>query len=115
QGHTGCAIVEGEKDADRLTKAGVLATTNPMGGGAWRDEYAQQLKTAGIKVVIVFPDNDSTGEKHEASSRSLRSTRTPRASTTRIRTSSGCTSQPRPIRWNSLQGPSASRSTNLMS
>lgn len=53
-------IVEGEKDADRLEKLGMLATTNPMGAGKWRDEYADML--AGCHCIILA-DNDPVDEK----------------------------------------------------
>lgn len=54
-------IVEGEKDADRLNREGLCATTAPMGAGKWRDSYADDLTWA--KVVII-PDNDSVGREH---------------------------------------------------
>lgn len=54
-------VVEGEKGADRLVKLGLVATTNPVGAGKWRDEYSQML--AGRDVVIL-PDNDAPGRKH---------------------------------------------------
>jgi hypothetical protein len=54
-------VVEGEKDADRLAREGLLATTNPMGAGKWQPEYAEVLKG---RTVYVVPDNDGPGEKH---------------------------------------------------
>ena len=48
-------VVEGEKDVERLTALGAVATTNPQGAGKWRDEYSEFL--AGRHVVII-PDND---------------------------------------------------------
>ncbi len=51
-------LVEGEKDADNLIKAGVCATTSPGGASNWRNEYAEYL--AGKQVVII-PDNDQPG------------------------------------------------------
>lgn len=54
-------LVEGEKDAEKLLALGFTATTNPMGAGAWRPEYTQQL--AGAHVVIL-PDNDQPGRDH---------------------------------------------------
>jgi 5S rRNA maturation endonuclease (ribonuclease M5) len=54
-------VVEGEKDADTLIAAGVIATTNVTGAGSWLPHYADQL--AGCHVVIVS-DNDSTGRDH---------------------------------------------------
>jgi hypothetical protein len=56
-------VVEGEKDADRLAKSGLIATTNPMGAGKWRPEFVEFLR--GRHVVIV-PDNDEAGRQHAA-------------------------------------------------
>jgi putative DNA primase/helicase len=57
-------VAEGEKDADNLNSLGFTATTNPMGAGKWRDaEYSETLRG---KDVIVFGDDDETGEKHTA-------------------------------------------------
>lgn len=53
--------VEGEKDADRLAKLGLVATTSPMGAGKWRPEFGEYL--AG-KHVVILPDNDEAGRKH---------------------------------------------------
>src|SRR5205823_3552397 len=36
-------FAEGEKDADALVRAGVVATTNPAGAGKWRDSYSKAL------------------------------------------------------------------------
>ena len=55
-------LVEGEKDADRLTREGLIATTHPFGAKSWRREYADQLAAAGVKHVIVLPDADAAGE-----------------------------------------------------
>ena len=54
-------LCEGEKDADRLASLGLVATTNPMGAGNWRDDYNGFLE--GHRVVIL-PDNDEPGRKH---------------------------------------------------
>lgn len=51
-------LVEGEKDADNLIKAGVCASTSPGGASNWRDEYAQYLTG---KQVVIIPDNDPAG------------------------------------------------------
>jgi len=58
------AVVEGEKDADRLWALGLPATTNSGGAGKWRDELTAQLVEAGVKRVVIFPDNDPPGEAH---------------------------------------------------
>lgn len=57
-------IVEGEKDADRLNKAGLTSTCNPMGEGKWRDHYNESLEG---KDVFIIPDNDLVGIKHAES------------------------------------------------
>ncbi|WP_225783682.1 toprim domain-containing protein [Xenophilus sp. Marseille-Q4582] len=54
-------VVEGEKDVDRLTKLGVVATCNAAGAGKWTDEHAQFLKG---RRVVILPDNDDAGRKH---------------------------------------------------
>jgi hypothetical protein len=54
-------VVEGEKDADRLRREGVVATCNPGGAGNWRDEYAEPLRGATVRVVA---DRDAPGLKH---------------------------------------------------
>ena len=54
-------VVEGEKDADRLGDAGLVATTAAMGAGKWRDEYAEFLRG---RHVAVIPDNDRPGREH---------------------------------------------------
>jgi putative DNA primase/helicase len=62
-------IPEGEKDAERLAREGICATTSPMGAGKWDDGYADLL--AGTKVAIL-PDNDKPGREHaERVARSL--------------------------------------------
>lgn len=65
-------VVEGEKDADNLLAAGLMATTSPMGAGKWRDEYAQHFTNA---RVAILPDNDELGRAHaEDVARSLEGT-----------------------------------------
>lgn len=53
-------LVEGEKDADRLSELGVLTTTAPMGAGFWRAEFSDQLAD---RRVVVIPDADDAGRK----------------------------------------------------
>jgi putative DNA primase/helicase len=58
-------VVEGEKDADRLTNLGVIATTAPFGANEkWQDSYADPLR--GASQVIVVADGDAPGRKHAA-------------------------------------------------
>lgn len=54
-------IVEGEKDADALAKAGLPATCNAGGAGKWPDGLAEYFRGADI---IVIPDNDDPGRNH---------------------------------------------------
>jgi putative DNA primase/helicase len=66
-------LVEGEKDADNLWKAGLPATTSPSGSSSWRDDYARQIKEAGAREAVILPDNDDAGAKYAAqASASLR-------------------------------------------
>jgi hypothetical protein len=65
--------VEGEKDADNLTKAlagvidaskpneSVAVSTSPRGAGKWQDDFAYYLKG---KHVLIVPDNDDAGRQH---------------------------------------------------
>lgn len=57
-------VVEGEKDADQLHALGYAATTNCGGAGKWRDEYSTWLHAAGVREVVVLPDNDAPGRQH---------------------------------------------------
>lgn len=59
-------VVEGEKDADALWEIELPATTNPEGAGhgKWKHRYARQLLDAGVRRVIVIPDNDVVGRQH---------------------------------------------------
>ena len=54
-------IVEGEKDADRLRRRGLVATTNPMGAGKWRKYYSRELKD---RLTAIVQDNDAAGLDH---------------------------------------------------
>lgn len=53
--------VEGEKDADRLTRLGLTATTNSGGTDGWTDNLPEQFR--GGKVII-WPDYDRPGYDH---------------------------------------------------
>ncbi|MBA4389104.1 MAG: hypothetical protein C0404_14120 [Verrucomicrobia bacterium] len=54
-------IVEGEKDADRLHAAGLLATTNSGGAGKWKPSHSESLRG---RDVVIIPDNDKAGREH---------------------------------------------------
>lgn len=54
-------IAEGEKDADNLTAAGLLATCNSGGAGKWPDELCQWFTN---RNVVILPDNDDPGRNH---------------------------------------------------
>lgn len=65
-GQSTVVVVEGEKDADRLWAAGIAATTNVGGAGKWRDAYTSQLREAGVRELVIVPDNDDPGRAHAA-------------------------------------------------
>lgn len=52
-------LVEGEKDADRLTELGLVATC--FVSSNWRDEYSKIFVN---KKVYLLPDNDPAGEQY---------------------------------------------------
>ncbi|CAM4016216.1 hypothetical protein VRRI112168_10795 [Vreelandella rituensis] len=54
-------VVEGEKDADRLAKLGLLATCNAGGAGKWTNAHSEPLAN---RRVIVLPDSDVAGRDH---------------------------------------------------
>jgi putative DNA primase/helicase len=54
-------IPEGEKDADRLVKSGLVATTNAGGAGKWEAAFAEFLVG---RNVVVLADNDAAGRNH---------------------------------------------------
>jgi hypothetical protein len=54
-------IVEGEKDAKAIERAGGTATTNSGGAGKWDDSYSPWLQGAD---VIVVADDDPPGWEH---------------------------------------------------
>ena len=54
-------VVEGEKDVHRLEREGLIATTNPMGAGKWRDDHSLALVGADVRII---PDNDDAGREH---------------------------------------------------
>ena len=57
-------VVEGEKDVETLRSHEVLAVTNHGGAGKWRAAHTAALVAAGIKAVVVVPDNDEPGHEH---------------------------------------------------
>jgi DNA primase len=55
-------VVEGEKDADRLAEAGLVAVTNPGGTKlSWQSHYGKWLAD---RHVVILPDNDNPGRQH---------------------------------------------------
>jgi hypothetical protein len=54
-------IVEGERRADILKRHKLLATTNPLGPGRWRDEHSKWFRD---RRIVVIPDNDQRGIEH---------------------------------------------------
>lgn len=58
-------LVEGEKDVITLEEKGLVATTTPMGAGAWNKDYAKYFTG---KFVAVLPDNDEPGRLYACNS-----------------------------------------------
>lgn len=57
-------MVEGEKDADSLTRVGITATTIPGGARAkWSPNYTEALRG---KYVVICPDTNQPGQEHGA-------------------------------------------------
>jgi hypothetical protein len=56
-------VVEGEKDVEACLAQGLVATCNPLGGGAskWLPQYGRHLRG---RDVVILPDNDTTGHSH---------------------------------------------------
>ena len=50
--------VEGEKDSDRLSELGLVATCNVGGAGKWRREYGEHFRG---RNVVILPDSDDSG------------------------------------------------------
>ena len=59
-------VVEGEKDVETLRGVEVLAVTNHGGAKKWRKAHTAALVAAGVKSVVVLPDNDVPGREHGA-------------------------------------------------
>lgn len=67
-------VTEGEKDVDRLTELGLVATCNSGGAGKWEKSFSEHFKD---RTVIVIPDNDDAGRDHaQKVAKSLRSATT---------------------------------------
>lgn len=56
-------VVEGEKDADAITKAGGIATCNPGGAGKW-DKVPGAVTVLKGATVIIVADDDKPGHAH---------------------------------------------------
>lgn len=56
-------VVEGEKDADRLTNLNLVAVTNAGGAGKWDLAHGKLFKD---RRVVVIPDHDRPGYQHAA-------------------------------------------------
>jgi hypothetical protein len=57
-------ICEGEKDADALWEAGVVATCNTGGAGKWRPELATPFARMTESEVVIVRDRDEAGVAH---------------------------------------------------
>jgi putative DNA primase/helicase len=66
-------VVEGEKDADRVSSLGFAATTNAGGAGwKWTSAFAEPLREA--KRIVVITDSDAVGRAAAFSRASLLTT-----------------------------------------
>lgn len=54
-------VCEGEKDADRLTRLGFVATTASEGAGKWTADLNVHFRG---RTVFILADNDDSGAKH---------------------------------------------------
>lgn len=59
-------IVEGEKDADRLTSLGLVATTNHQGALSTDLTWPRFLRYFESRECYILPDNDAGGRMHAA-------------------------------------------------
>lgn len=60
-------IVEGEKCVHAAERLGVVATTNPMGAGKWRDYMGKWFTEGkGCSRANIVIDNDEAGRQHAA-------------------------------------------------
>ena len=66
-GLTSPFVVEGEECVNQLRSLGIPATCNSGGAGKWSGELTAQLQTAGVKSVVILPDNDKPGRDHAKS------------------------------------------------
>lgn len=57
-------VVEGEKAAEALIKAGYTATTNPGGAGRWAKISIRFKEHFNNRHVVILPDADDPGRKH---------------------------------------------------
>jgi 5S rRNA maturation endonuclease (ribonuclease M5) len=62
--HRTIHIVEGEKDADAIVRAGETGTTNPSGAGNWLQEHTDTL--TGATEIVIISDKDKPGYAHAA-------------------------------------------------
>lgn len=53
-------FTEGEKDADRLAAAGLVAMTSACGSKCWEPHYAQWLRG---RRIVILEDNDDEGRR----------------------------------------------------
>jgi hypothetical protein len=54
-------VTEGEKDVHTLESHRLVATTNPMGAGKWREHFNEVFTE---RTVVIIEDNDDAGRKH---------------------------------------------------
>jgi hypothetical protein len=57
-------VVEGEKDADRLSGLDIVATCSPHGAGKWTAHQEHYSNAFRDRRVVIIPDNDEPGRMH---------------------------------------------------
>lgn len=62
-------LVEGEKDADRLTELGWVATTTAQGARSWGKTATTAKAVLRGRQVVIVPDADDAGEAYETDAR----------------------------------------------
>jgi hypothetical protein len=60
-------LVAGELDALAGLAAGLPAVSVTLGAGTWRDAWTQELKDAGVPVVVAFDNNETALARKRAS------------------------------------------------
>jgi hypothetical protein len=58
-------VVEGEKSVRILADADVVAVCGPFGAGKWETRHTAAIVAAGVRRVVILPDNDRAGRESQ--------------------------------------------------